>query len=270
MLPVIPLALGAGALYLLVFRKKPTAAEHLQAAQAAAQQAPSSGGGGGKAAPQASAKVTPAPGVPQVGTTPGQIVPAGTPDPTTATVSTHDPAPAGDLTVHSSPNGPTIGTADKGGTVQVLQWNADGNNAWAKISWVGGRKPAVTGYANRNYLAGNAPGTQVNQMVQTKAAEQNVADAGNAPASMSGEDDHPRILIVTLSKPTNRLKLRTGPASALPAIQGGNPKQGGGVPNGAHVVASGDVINGFVKVRFQQSPTSPQLIGYAHSKALST
>jgi hypothetical protein len=70
----------------------------------------------------------------------------------TAVVTTHDPAPLGDLRVHDRPNGAQIGAIDKNGTVTVLQWNADGGNQWARVAWAGGRRPAVTGFVSRAYL----------------------------------------------------------------------------------------------------------------------
>lgn len=72
--------------------------------------------------------------------------------PATAVVTTHDPAPAGDLIVFNGINGSKIGGVDKNGTVTVLQWNADGANQWARIAWSGGRNAATTGYVHQAYL----------------------------------------------------------------------------------------------------------------------
>jgi hypothetical protein len=71
---------------------------------------------------------------------------------TTAVVTTHDPAPLGDLIVFNGINGSKIGGVDKNGTVTVLQWNADGANQWARIAWSGGRNAATTGYVHQAYL----------------------------------------------------------------------------------------------------------------------
>jgi hypothetical protein len=104
------------------------------------------------------------------------------PDPTTASVTTHDKPPRGDLTVHSSPHGPVIGAADKDGIVTVLEWNGDGKHEWAKISWAGGRHPAVTGYANRKYLAGHTSSTT--GVGDSRSAEEMAAAyAANGPAA---------------------------------------------------------------------------------------
>jgi hypothetical protein len=72
--------------------------------------------------------------------------------PATAVVTTHDPAPLGDLVVFNGINGSKIGGVDKNGTVAVLQWNADGANQWARIAWSGGRNAATSGYVHQAYL----------------------------------------------------------------------------------------------------------------------
>jgi hypothetical protein len=90
--------------------------------------------------------------------TPTPVVPPApgpSPMPTaqaTAVVTTHDPAPLGDLMVFNGINGSKIGGVDKNGTVTVLQWNADGANQWARIAWSGGRNAATTGYVHQAYL----------------------------------------------------------------------------------------------------------------------
>lgn len=70
----------------------------------------------------------------------------------TATVTTNDPAPAGDLIIRSaaSDSAPQIGGADKDGVVTVLDPNAGAG--YAEISWSGGRNPAVQGFAHSAFL----------------------------------------------------------------------------------------------------------------------
>lgn len=66
-----------------------------------------------------------------------------------AIVTTKDPSPAGDLIVRDRPNGSQIGGADKDGTVTILQ---DVDVTWAKVSWAGGRWPAVEGFSRKAFL----------------------------------------------------------------------------------------------------------------------
>jgi hypothetical protein len=90
----------------------------------------------------------------------GGVAPGPSPAPggvNAAVVTTHDPPPAGDLKVFDAVNGKQIGGVDKGGTVTVLQWNADGANQWARVAWTGGRGKAVTGYVHQAYLVPSTP-----------------------------------------------------------------------------------------------------------------
>ncbi len=77
-----------------------------------------------------------------------------------ATVTTSDPAPAGDLKVHSGPSAssPQIGGADKGSTVVVVE--EPGLPAgWGKVGTIASeRNPQVVGYASLAYLTA-VPGT---------------------------------------------------------------------------------------------------------------
>jgi LPXTG-motif cell wall-anchored protein len=71
-----------------------------------------------------------------------------------ATVTTNDPAPAGDLKVHSAPNAsaPQIGGADKGAVVEVVT-EPGLPPGWGKVgTFASARNAAVVGYASLAYL----------------------------------------------------------------------------------------------------------------------
>lgn len=134
--------------------------------------------------PSATAPATP--GVPTLPTAP---VSAGQ----TAVVTTNDPAPSGDLIIRESPStsalqvvntltGARDGGAEKNGTVQVLDWNADGpTGIFAKIAWAGGsrRGPAV-GYAKKAYLRAN-----VSVSGRVVSAGTRVVEAGGRAAAVA-------------------------------------------------------------------------------------
>lgn len=110
------------------------------------------------AAPQSAAQPIPLP-LPVTPTAPGK-----------ATVTTNDPAPAGDLRIMAAPSHASgvaqVGGAEKSGAVDVLSWNAGtsaSNNkpakageeglVWSYVRWPGGsRLPAATGYVPQKYL----------------------------------------------------------------------------------------------------------------------
>lgn len=101
------------------------------------------------------AYLKPSSSVPATPAIPTSPAPAGT-SYSTAVVTTNDPPPSGDLIVRSSPSATAkqIGGAEKNGTVQVVNWNADGpTGIFAEIIWSGGsRWPAVRGFARKAYL----------------------------------------------------------------------------------------------------------------------
>lgn len=71
-----------------------------------------------------------------------------------ATVTTSDPAPSGDLKIHSGPSAsaPQIGGADKDAIVEVVT-EPGLPPGWAKVGTFGSsRNPQVTGYASLAYL----------------------------------------------------------------------------------------------------------------------
>jgi hypothetical protein len=71
-----------------------------------------------------------------------------------ATVTTSDPAPTGDLKIHSAPSSssPQIGGADKDAIVEVVT-EAGLPSGWGKVgTFGGGRNPQVVGYAALAYL----------------------------------------------------------------------------------------------------------------------
>ncbi len=76
-----------------------------------------------------------------------------------ATVTTNDPAPAGDLIMRVAPNdaSPMVpgGGAEKGGQVTIVNPNASFDGVWAEIFWPGGsRRPSAKGFAKKKFLAG--------------------------------------------------------------------------------------------------------------------
>jgi hypothetical protein len=80
-----------------------------------------------------------------------------------AIVTTHDPAPAGDLIIRSSPSasGAQVGMAEKDGVVTVIR---DVDGTFAEISWEGGdRRPAARGFSKKQFLKLLPVGTKVRQ-----------------------------------------------------------------------------------------------------------
>ncbi len=68
-----------------------------------------------------------------------------------AIVTTNDPPPSGDLIVRDGPStsAKQIGGADKDGEVTVLDTS---DSVFARISWSGGRWPAVDGFVKKAFL----------------------------------------------------------------------------------------------------------------------
>jgi hypothetical protein len=82
----------------------------------------------------------------------GTPIPAGQ----TATVTTSDPAPSGDLIIRSQPSdtAPQTGGAEKNGVVTIVNWDA--SPTYAQIQWPGGsRLPPANGFAHKAYLTQN-------------------------------------------------------------------------------------------------------------------
>lgn len=111
------------------------------------------------ASPAAAPAAAPAaPPVPQAAPSPPTPAPpAKSTDPTRATVTTSDPAPAGDLNVYAGPsNAKKIGGIDKNAVVEVITWNAGNAEGydWALVRSSGGKNyPAsVQGYVHRKFL----------------------------------------------------------------------------------------------------------------------
>lgn len=188
-------------------------------------------------------------------------------DPKTASVTTHDLPPAGDLTIHASPHGQVIGAADKNGVVTVLQWDGDGKHEWAKVAWTGGRHPAVTGYANRKYLAGHSA-TGVGDPADVAHAGERGAqvDSNNGPAAPPGgfnPSGDPLVATVTTHDlpPAGDLTVHSTP---------GGTKIGGIDKNAAVQVLqwNADGNNGWARVS-SGAGRNAAVTGYANRKYLS-
>ena len=153
-LPGIAIAV-AGA-YLFKDKIVPKKAGATPAAPAASPPGIPAPAGGGLPSPAAIPGGTQAPLMPLPAAAPTQPVPSPS-APTSATVTTSDPPPSGDLIVRSGPSAssPQIGGAEKNGKVDVLTWNAgtSGGETWAKIRWAGGsRWPRIEGYVKQRFL----------------------------------------------------------------------------------------------------------------------
>lgn len=163
--PVLAIGAGVGALGFL-FRDKLFPKKGTAAAPAASTAVPATPAPPGVPAPQAPQAAPAASG----GTPVPLPLPATPAAPGKATVTTNDPAPAGDLRIMGAPSHASgvaqVGGAEKSGSVDVITWNAGTSAAnnkpakpgeestiWSYVRWPGGsRLPAATGYVPQKYL----------------------------------------------------------------------------------------------------------------------
>lgn len=168
--PVLAIGAGVGGLA-YVFRDKlfPKGSAAAPAASTAVPASPAPPPG--VPAPQAAAQAAQSAAQAAAGGAPIPLPLPVTPTaPGKATVTTNDPAPAGDLRIMGAPSHaagvPQVGGAEKSGSVDVITWNAGTSAAnnkpakpgeestiWSYVRWSGGsRLPAATGYVPQKYL----------------------------------------------------------------------------------------------------------------------